>query len=46
MFDASAKLPDGIVLGNTHLPGVIHECMNVETPSILRFKNDFIEGFK
>ena len=46
MFDASAKLPDGLMSGNFHLPGAIHECMDVETPSILKWENGFIEGFK
>ena len=36
MFDASSKLPDGVFNGNNHLVGAIHECMAVETPSLLK----------
>ena len=46
MFDATAKLPDGLLAGNNHLVGAIHECMDVETPSLLNWNGSFIEGFK
>ena len=47
VFDASSKLPDGVFNGNNHLVGAIHECMAVETPSLLKWGNDsFVEGFK
>ena len=46
MIDASAKIPDGIFLGNTHIMGSFDECLNLETPSILKWKNEFIEGFR
>ena len=47
MIDASAKIPDGLFLGNTHVMGAFDECLNLETPSLLKWKNDeFIEGFR
>ena len=46
MFDATAKLPDGLMGGNNHPVGAIHECMDVETPSLLNWNGSFIEGFK
>ena len=46
MFDATAKLPDGLLAGNNHLVGAIHECMDVETPSLLNWNGSLIEGFK
>ena len=46
MFDATAKLPDGLISGNNHPVGAIHECMDVETPSLLNWNGSFIEGFK
>ena len=47
VIDASAKIPDGLFLGNTHVMGAFDECLNLETPSLLKWKNDeFIEGFR
>ena len=46
MIDASAKIPDGLFLGNTHIMGSFDECLNLETPTILKWKNEFIEGFR
>ena len=46
VIDASAKIPDGLFLGNTHIMGAFDECLNLETPSILKWKNEFIEGFR
>ena len=46
VFDATAKLPDGLIGGNNHPVGAINECMDVETPSILNLNGSFIEGFK
>ena len=46
MFDASAKVPDGVMQGNTHITGAFHECIDVETPSLLNWENEQIEGFK
>ena len=46
VFDATAKLPDGLISGNNHLVGAIHECMDVETPSLLNWNGSLIDGFK
>ena len=46
VFDASAKVPDGILQGNTRITGAFHECIDVETPSLLKWENENIEGFK
>ena len=46
VFDATAKLPDGLMGGNNHLVGAIHECMDVKTPSLLNWNGSLIEGFK
>ena len=46
VFDATAKLPDGLMGGNNHLVGAMHECMDVETPSLLNWNGSLIEGFK
>ena len=46
VFDSSAKVPDGIFQGNTHITGAFHECIDVETPSLLNWENEQIRGFK
>ena len=46
MFDASSKLPDGVFNGNNHLVGAIHECMAVETPSLLKITAKKLDGKK
>ena len=46
MIDASAKIPDGLFLGNTHIMGAFEACLNLETPSMLKWENEFIEGFR
>ena len=46
VFDASAKIPDGISFGKKSLMGAFHECLNVETPEYLRLGDGYIEGFK
>ena len=46
VYDASSKLPDGISVGNTHPRGNFHECLDVESPEYLKYKNDYIEGFR
>ena len=46
MIDASAKIPDGVFLFNTHFMGAFDECLNLKTPSFLKWKNDYIEGFR
>ena len=46
MFDAAGKIPDGMFLGNNHPPGSFKECLDIETPSLLKFENEMIEGFR
>ena len=46
VFDASAKIPDGISFGKKSLMGAFDECLNVETPEYLKWKDGYIEGFK
>ena len=46
VIDASAKIPDGVFLYNSHFMGAFDECLNLITPSSLKWKNDFIEGFR
>ena len=46
MFDASAKIPDGISFGKKSLMGAFDECLNVETPEYLKWEEGYIEGFK
>ena len=46
VIDASAKIPDGVFLYNSHFMGAFEECLNLKTPSSLKWKNDFIEGFR
>ena len=46
VIDASAKIPDGVFLSNTHFMGAFDECLNLKTPSFLKWKNDYIEGFR
>ncbi len=46
MFDASAKIPDGISFGKQNLMGAFHECLDVETPDYLKWKDGYLEGFK
>ena len=46
MFDANGKVPDGFLLGNHNPPGAFHECLDVETPSLLEYQNENIVGFK
>ena len=46
VIDASAKIPDGVFLFNTHFMGAFNECLNLKTPSFLKWKNDYIEGFR
>ena len=46
MFDAAGKIPDGMFLGNNHPPGSFKECLDIETPSRLKFENEMIEGFR
>lgn len=45
VYDASAKIPDGIFQGNAQVPGNIYECQDVETPKVLTWNNENIEGF-
>ena len=46
VFDANGKVPDGFLLGNHNPPGAFHECLDVETPSLLEYRNENIVGFK
>ena len=46
MYDATAKIPDGMMGGNTNPPGAFYECLNIETPSVFSFNGEVIEGFK
>jgi len=46
MFDASAKIPDGISFGKKSLMGAFHECLDVETPTVLKWGDGYVEGFK
>lgn len=46
MFDAAGKIPDAMFLGNNHPPGSFKECLDIETPSLLKFENEMIEGFR
>ena len=46
MFDAAGKIPDGLFLGSNHPPGSFKECLDIETPSLLKFGNEMIEGFR
>ena len=46
VIDASAKIPDGVFLFNTHFMGAFDECLNLKTPSFLKWKNDYIDGFR
>ena len=46
MFDAAGKIPDGMFLGSNHPPGSFKECLDIETPSLLKFENEMIEGFR
>ena len=46
MLDSSGKIQDGIMMGNVNPIGNFHECIKVETPSLLKWENEYIEGFK
>ena len=45
MHDATGKIPDGTLQANLSPRGAFHECLDIESPKHLNYKNDTIEGY-